>query len=165
MKKSSLEELLEIYTQFKNHPLGRDLLEFATLHDTVESLFTDQSEAIDEHIVKAQLYNDSTAYKTLWSIYRNIHIKLKRKGYLKIATFSKVKEWLTQYMSKRDYNKYSLGLKSAYDFDYPSMENKLSYDNYIAFIDYFIDSCRDTKDFVDIITFRETVRKILGWEE
>lgn len=164
MPKSKLDELLEIYTQFKNHPLGRDLLEFASKYDQIENAFVYQRDAIEEHIIKAQLYNDTTAYKTLWNIYKNLHRKLNREVFYKIATEENIKLWLSEDFSEQYYSDIVDNVKDVTLDNYPSMEHKLSKDNYLSFLDYLIDSIITRGDTMSLDTFREDARKILGWE-
>ena len=92
-----IDEMFKIFKELEETENGRMFLEFAFDLNTFKSNFSSQSEPFCEHIIKLQLYNDSTAYQTIYDIVMRLWKKCRKKKAQQYLDYSFIHEHLIEY--------------------------------------------------------------------
>jgi hypothetical protein len=136
--KDYIRRLAQIIECIVGKETADDLFEFAFDRKTLEKKITSQDIPISEHIIKIQLFNESTAYQTVYDIYKQfMKAKLADKNnYLNLKNMHK---WLYQYISnEEDWKHISSHAEDFMNYQ-PKVKYESTYEEYKKIMDYIID--------------------------
>lgn len=143
--------------------VAEELFEFAFDRKTIRKKISDQDIALGQHIVKIQLYNESTAYQTVYDIY-DLFMDVKDVDRNNILTKESLMDLLSSYISdEEDWNRVVKTVKRKMPSK-PSIEYTSSFMKYNHILEFIVNLVAD-ETYVERNEFYIYIRTILERNE
>lgn len=123
------KEMFEIFKELEKTEKGHLFLEFAFNLNSFKAEFYSDSEVLCEHIIKLQLYSDSTAYKTICNIVFRLWRVCRKPKAQQYLDYDFVYEHLVEsiIVDEKDYNNFFEEVYQETKEDYPTVYYKKDY--------------------------------------